>query len=606
MTMQNFYSLDKQVFLKFYGSLEEDLTVELTIFNQGDRNQPVITVSATGVANQKLADLVRRHWEKEYRPFMTGRGIRPEVIQTGQINLKSCQASAERLAAALNDWLEGSNFKQIRENLFIELSPKDNIQILLQASDRALQQLPWSAWHRLNDYPKATIEFSPLEAKAPELKRSRQYLRILGLFGVSKKSDSDIDTGADRRLLEALQSNLIEVKILDQPDRAQISDQLWQESWDIIVFAGHSETTEEGQGVLYLNERREALSLNNIWYGLRQAVRAGLQLAIFNSCDGLGLLARTLRDDPCIPQMIVMRDVVPDQVAQAFLRFFLDELGQGQAIHLAAKTAREQLEGLEDKYPCASWLPIIWQNPYIASFRIEPPQEEPPASPQSSWRPLKVTGLVATSAIAAFFLRTPAAHFFNQQGHSAYQNNQLLVAQRAFQIAAVLKHDYVAPRYNVAWLLDAKWGRTELAQKWYEEAAFLGFPEAIAQYVRLRLLKPDLSDADYSSLIKLTQRCIEQEPLAGTQASCLKNMGWIRLQQGQPHKAKKPLQDALQLWDDESPHTHCLLAEVFEVLDQPELALPHWQSTLKNGKESIHEQMSCIYKAEQKLEGLEN
>jgi hypothetical protein len=97
-----------------------------------------------------------------------------------------------------------------------------------------------------------------------------------------------------------------------------------------------------------------------VWYALKKAVEGGLKLAIFNSCDGLGL-ARQL-DDLQIPQMVVMRELVPDKVAQEFLKYFLTAFAGGKSFYLAVREARERLQGLEGKFPCASWLPVICQN----------------------------------------------------------------------------------------------------------------------------------------------------------------------------------------------------------------------------------------------------
>jgi hypothetical protein len=94
---------------------------------------------------------------------------------------------------------------------------------------------------------------------------------------------------------------------------------------------------------------------------LTQSINHGLKLTIVNSCDGLGL-ANELADLQ-IPQMIVMRQPVPDAVAQAFLSSFLQRFAQGQPFYQAVRTAREQLHDLEDQNPCASWLPVIIQNP---------------------------------------------------------------------------------------------------------------------------------------------------------------------------------------------------------------------------------------------------
>ncbi|NJL10173.1 MAG: hypothetical protein HC908_08410 [Calothrix sp. SM1_7_51] len=54
---------------------------------------------------------------------------------------------------------------------------------------------------------------------------------------------------------------------------------------------------------------------------MTKAIQKGLKLAIFNSCEGLGL-ARQLASLH-IPQVIVMREPVPDKVAQEFLKYFL-------------------------------------------------------------------------------------------------------------------------------------------------------------------------------------------------------------------------------------------------------------------------------------------
>jgi hypothetical protein len=55
---------------------------------------------------------------------------------------------------------------------------------------------------------------------------------------------------------------------------------------------------------------------------LKRAITQGLKLAIFNSCDGLGLA--DYLTDLQIPQTIFMREPVPDRVAHEFLKNFLE------------------------------------------------------------------------------------------------------------------------------------------------------------------------------------------------------------------------------------------------------------------------------------------
>ena len=95
-------------------------------------------------------------------------------------------------------------------------------------------------------------------------------------------------------------------------------------------------------------------------YPLRQAIAQGLKLAIFNSCQGLGI-ARELADCQ-IPQLIVMGEPVPDCVAQEFLKYFLQAFATGKPLYLSVREARERLTIFDAQFCGASRLPIIYQN----------------------------------------------------------------------------------------------------------------------------------------------------------------------------------------------------------------------------------------------------
>ncbi len=135
---------------------------------------------------------------------------------------------------------------------------------------------------------------------------------------------------------------------------------MWGQPWDILFFAGHSSSSQERTtGQIYINQT-DKLNLEELRYGLKQAIANGLKIAIFNSCDGLGL-AKALSDLK-ISQIIVMREPVPDRVAQDFLTEFLTLYARGNSFYQSVRAAREKLQGLEDKFPCATWLPTIYQQ----------------------------------------------------------------------------------------------------------------------------------------------------------------------------------------------------------------------------------------------------
>ncbi|GET39969.1 CHASE2 domain-containing protein [Microseira wollei] len=309
----------------------------------------------------------------------------------------------------LNSWLKSEEFQQIDRELGRELNTGSKIRFLIQVDDDLTQRLPWHLWNFFKDYSKAEIALSSSEYRViPRQYRSEGQINILAILGNSK----GIDVQKDREMLENLQGAKSE--FLVEPQRKSLNDHLWEKSWDILFFAGHSQTEGE-TGRIEINQT-DSLTIQELKYALQKAVKRGLKLAIFNSCDGLGL-ARALADLH-IPQIIVMREPVPDLVAQEFLKYFLQEFADGKPLYLAVRAARERLQGLEDDFPAASWLPIICQHPAsvpptwqqlrdgIESDRTIPPIniESDPPKPHPVTRILTHPALVASVAITALVL----------------------------------------------------------------------------------------------------------------------------------------------------------------------------------------------------------
>jgi hypothetical protein len=153
----------------------------------------------------------------------------------------------------------------------------------------------------------------------PIHRHKHNKVRILAILGNGR----GINLAADRFSLDALQDG--EVKFLIEPTPQELDDCLWQESWDIIFFAGPSKTLAR-QGILYLNAE-DRLTIEQLRNGFKQAIASGLQLAIFNSCDGLGLAEEL--GQLSLPQSIVMRMPIPDVMAQQFVKYFLQAYAGG-------------------------------------------------------------------------------------------------------------------------------------------------------------------------------------------------------------------------------------------------------------------------------------
>ena len=346
--------MNKLVILKLgEENLETGFAITLQIGEENTR--PTVEITGNLPANPEIS-CHYHHWQSIYRNLkLSSRPIGlPKTISPN--TLAECQQATDSFKVHFNNWLNADSFRPIREKFLEKLALEDNIRILLQTKDYQLQQLPWHLWDLLERYPKAEIALSsPVYEKTNKTSYIGEKVKILAILGNS----TGIDTQTDRSLLENLPN--ADVTFLVEPERQEINDQLWEQHWQILFFAGHSSTQEQNNtGKIYLNQT-ESLTITQLKYALSKALAKGLQLAIFNSCDGLGL-AREFAPLQ-IPQIIVMREPVPDKVAHQFLKYFLSAFSQGDSCYLAVREARERLQGLENQYPCASWLPVICQNP---------------------------------------------------------------------------------------------------------------------------------------------------------------------------------------------------------------------------------------------------
>lgn len=398
--------MGKLVVLRLDGELlQQGFWVTLTIKSDGRGSSQNSSISHLEVerngylpANPQLANDLQTHWLKKYRRIGAPYRIKPqEIVYEGSVNdrFQECKESAIELQSLFAVWLNSESFRDIDKGLREELDKDEIIRVLIRTADEHLQKLPWHLWDFFTRYPQAELALSAtkiIQPKTLPLTPSNQ-IRILAILGHSQ----GINIDADRELLEKLPNT--KTVFLVEPNHEAINDQLWQQAWDIIFFAGHSETSGD-TGRIYINQT-DSLTINELWYALKKAVNGGLKLAIFNSCDGLGL-ARKLEDLE-IPQMIVMRELVPDQVAQEFLKYFLEAFAGGKSLYLAAREARERLHGLESNFPCASWLPVIFQNPAAVpptwQDLLKPSPKCLPIKPWRGLQTLLMASLVVTGVV---------------------------------------------------------------------------------------------------------------------------------------------------------------------------------------------------------------
>jgi CHASE2 domain-containing sensor protein len=391
--------MKKKVILTLAGSYEQGMSANLRILEESVSSlRETLRVVGQLPPAGNLSELFSR-WQVSYRRQISA-PLRMKFINA-QVTQVSCEELSTELCFEFNKWLNSKHEKwqKIRDRLQQNLSKTDEIVLIIETEDRQVQQLPWHLWKLItDDYPQAEVALSTPDYQLPTVTSSAtNKVKILAVLGNAE----GIDVQSDRTTLESLPDT--EVCFLVEPKHQELTEQLWRsQGWDILFFAGHSVSRIDGSaGVIYLNQNEQPLTISQLKYALLKAIQKGLKLAIFNSCDGLGI-ARDLAELN-IPQMIVMREPVPDLVAQEFSKYFLQYFAIGESFYLAVRLAREKLQGLEVQFPCASWLPVIFQNSVQMplswhSLRDGRHQHLIPASRQR-WQKVLLTSILATSLI---------------------------------------------------------------------------------------------------------------------------------------------------------------------------------------------------------------
>ena len=274
----------------------------------------------------------------------------------------ACIQAEDKLLKRFHQWLESPDFREVKARLresLVQARDRAN-RILVESNDEDFKKMPWQRWNLLQGFSLSEIGLSsPNFQKRDVSVNCKQQARILVILGKDANIQEEI---------QKLVTDNIEIKVVT--NLADLDKPLWNEAWDIIIFNGHSRTSEKGtQGEFELRDGNK-LKVSEIRSHFNKAIEKGLKLVIFNSCDGLGL-AHQLGEGQALylPQIVVMREILPIALAPKFLQYFFEEFTKGISLSSALRLSRERLQILEKDFPCASWLPVICQNPAVKPLR---------------------------------------------------------------------------------------------------------------------------------------------------------------------------------------------------------------------------------------------
>jgi tetratricopeptide (TPR) repeat protein len=173
----------------------------------------------------------------------------------------------------------------------------------------------------------------------------------------------------------------IELTILDQPGREQLTQALEHHHYHVLHYAGHSNLGTEG-GNLYLVSNKtgltEMLSGDDL-AGL--LVNNGIRMVVFNSCRGVytaaidplldnvgdGNLADALVRRG-IPVVLAMAERIPDEVALNLSRLFYRNLKQALPVDLSLNRVRQSLISSYTSQQLYWALPILYMHPEFDGY----------------------------------------------------------------------------------------------------------------------------------------------------------------------------------------------------------------------------------------------
>ncbi len=286
---------------------------------------------------------------------------------------QACDDSKRELFESFNYCLDNNNLTNwLQSTLESTIEP---VRIIIQTDSIEVAALPWEQWKFWDDYYERNnlvIALSFLDQEnsipsAPPKPVASGLTRILVLLGDSISETNEINLSFDKEEFQKFEADLrklgdranAEIHIV-KPNRARL-EELLQEVWHIIYYGGHSKTLEvEKDGILYL-EGQTQVKISELETILKQNLERGdLRLLVANACQGLGTALRLVLLG--LPNVIVMRESIPDDVAHDFLRYLLESFIIGLPITSAIQHCKPHLRQVYDlrhQLPGASLLPVL-------------------------------------------------------------------------------------------------------------------------------------------------------------------------------------------------------------------------------------------------------
>ncbi len=290
-----------------------------------------------------------------------------------------------------DSWVTAQGVAQNRQDL---------LRLRIGIRDSRLQQLPWEALHA-GTRPLATgtdVIFSryilnrrQVHSSVPvQSSGAGQVLRILMVIAAPndqerlelKQEVHHLQLELHPQTVDAGDSSVdVQLTILEQPGRAELTQELERGNYQALHYAGHSNLGNAG-GDLYLVSRQTGLTERLSGEDLAGLlVNNGVKLAVFNSCRGgyssgseEGWQERNLAQalvNRGMPAVIAMTERIPDHVAITFTQLLYRNLKKGLAIDLSLNRTRQGLISAYGSHQFYWVLPTLYMHPLFDGYLVK-------------------------------------------------------------------------------------------------------------------------------------------------------------------------------------------------------------------------------------------
>nr|WP_202895430.1 cell division protein HetF [Iningainema tapete] len=270
------------------------------------------------------------------------------------------------------------------------------LRLRIGLKDTRLARLPWEVMHA-SDRPLATgpyIAFSRYQSGIGSASRlpstnmpsPLDEVGIRVLMAIASPNDQvrldllkqeaiNLQAVLYRNIEDGSYTPQIELTLLEQPGREELTQALEQGRYHVLHYSGHSNVGSNGGEIYLVNNRTgltETLSGDDL-AGL--LVNNNIQMAVFNSC--LGTYAPT--SEPSVDSgernlteslvkrgirsVLAMSERIPDDVALTLTQLFYHNLSQGYPVDLCVSRMRQGLITAYGTHQMYWALPILYLQP---------------------------------------------------------------------------------------------------------------------------------------------------------------------------------------------------------------------------------------------------